>query len=95
MRGVAAEIAGLGEEIEPAPEDQLAELLALGILAIEIDGDGGDDGRDRPVESGQRLVGKRRHDDCRKHRDGNEDAPYALWQTGPTLIELPPLGARP
>ena len=42
QRRIAAEMARLGIEIEPGPEDQLAELLAVRIVAVEIDGDGGD-----------------------------------------------------
>ncbi len=74
-RRVAAEIARLGEQVEPAPEDQLAELLALGVLAVEVDRDGGDGGRDRLVESNQRLVGECRDRDCREKTGGDKQAP--------------------
>ena len=73
-RRIAAEMAGLGVEIEPGPEDQLAELLAARIIAVEVDGDGGDGGRRRPGQHRQRLVGERRRDreESSRRRDGQQ-----------------------
>ena len=60
---IAAEEARIGEEIETATIDELAKLLLVGMLAIEVDGNGGDLDRHRPVRCGRRLVGEGREDD--------------------------------
>ena len=76
-RRIAAEMAGLGVEIEPGPEDQLAELLAardcsrsksMG-MAVMVVGVG-------PRQHRQRLVGERRRDreESRRRRDGQTAA---------------------
>src|SRR5262245_47493117 len=68
---IPAEEARIGEKIEPASVGELAELLVVGIVAIEIDGNGGNLDGDRPVTRRGRLVGKRR---CRRADDSSEES---------------------
>src|SRR5262245_28468858 len=68
---IAAEEARISEKIEPASIGQLAEFLVIGIVAIEVDGNGGDLDGDRPVGRRGRLVGKRRY---RRADDSSEES---------------------
>src|SRR5687768_2435384 len=56
---IAAEILRFAEEVEATAVGQLAEITALGAVAIEVDGDGGDGNRLGRRERLQRLLRER------------------------------------
>src|SRR5262249_23204330 len=73
--GIAAEILRLAEEIDAAPPDELAEVLPVRIVAVEIDRDGGDldllDARRHVF----RLVGERRRHGDERQQSSNARSP--------------------